>query len=46
MGQSAGGSSIMHHITAKGGTITPIFKQAIIQSPAFLPQYRPLVKLF
>ena len=41
MGESAGGSSIMHHITAKGGTTTPVFKQAILQSPAFFPQLNP-----
>jgi len=39
MGESAGASSIMHHITANGGTATPIFKRAIMQSVAFLPQY-------
>lgn len=39
MGESAGAGSIIHHITANGGTSTPIFKRAIIQSPAFLPQY-------
>jgi carboxylesterase type B len=39
MGESAGASSIMHHITAKGGATTPIFKRAIMQSIAFLPQY-------
>jgi len=39
MGESAGGSSIMHHITANGGTTTPIFNRAILQSPAFQPQY-------
>lgn len=38
MGESAGGSSIMHHITSYGGGggIVP-FQQAIPQSPAFQP---------
>ncbi|ESZ98491.1 carboxylesterase [Sclerotinia borealis F-4128] len=38
MGESAGGGSILHHITAYGGTKgrTP-FQQAIPQSPAFIP---------
>jgi len=39
MGESAGASSIMHHITANGGTTTPVFNRAIMQSLAFLPQY-------
>ncbi|CZR68922.1 related to para-nitrobenzyl esterase [Phialocephala subalpina] len=38
MGESAGGGSIMHHITSYGGKgSTPLFHQAIIQSPAFQP---------
>lgn len=40
MGESAGGGSIMHHITAYGGSkpeLNPLFRQAIIQSPAFIP---------
>ncbi|KAL9063105.1 MAG: hypothetical protein Q9157_008421, partial [Trypethelium eluteriae] len=37
-GESAGGGSIMHHITAYGGLKGPIpFQQAILQSPGFLP---------
>ncbi|KAH7333081.1 acetylcholinesterase precursor [Rhexocercosporidium sp. MPI-PUGE-AT-0058] len=36
MGESAGGGSIMHQITAYGGKKAP-FQQAIIQSGAFLP---------
>jgi carboxylesterase type B len=40
MGESAGGGSIMHQITAYGGVEAP-FQQAILQSPAFIP--RPLV---
>ncbi|KAK6580334.1 hypothetical protein PZA11_007356 [Diplocarpon coronariae] len=38
MGESAGGSSIMHHITAYGGNKGPVpFSQAIMQSPGFNP---------
>ncbi|PBP22597.1 alpha/beta-hydrolase [Diplocarpon rosae] len=41
MGQSAGAGSIMHHITAYGGTKGPApFSQAIIQSPSFTPNAR------
>lgn len=39
MGESAGASSIMHHLTAKSGNITLPFQKAVIQSPAFFPQY-------
>jgi carboxylesterase type B len=46
MGESAGGSSILHHITANGGSSAPAFNRAILQSPVFLPQYiKPLEKL-
>lgn len=38
MGQSAGASSILHHITANGGDGEPPFQRAILQSPAFFPQ--------
>lgn len=38
MGQSAGASSILHHLTANGGEGEPPFQQAILQSPAFFPQ--------
>ncbi|KUJ11171.1 alpha/beta-hydrolase [Mollisia scopiformis] len=38
MGESAGGGSITHHITAYGaGNNTNLFQQAILQSPAFIP---------
>jgi len=38
MGESAGGASIMHQITAYGGTHGPApFQQAILQSAAWLP---------
>jgi hypothetical protein len=32
-GQSAGASSILHHLTAFGGTQDPLFSRAILQSP-------------
>ncbi|KAF2399881.1 alpha/beta-hydrolase [Trichodelitschia bisporula] len=38
-GESAGAGSILHHITAFGGKQDPLFKKAVIQSPAFNPQY-------
>lgn len=40
MGQSAGGSSILHHMTAGAGAanLKPNFTRAIVQSPAFLPE--------
>jgi carboxylesterase type B len=37
MGESAGGGSIMHHITACGDGERAPFQQAIMQSPAFQP---------
>lgn len=37
MGESAGAGSIEHHLTAPN--FTPVYKKAIIQSPAFVPQY-------
>lgn len=38
LGESAGGGSIMHHITANGGRGAPVpFRQAILQSPGFEP---------
>ena len=37
-GESAGGGSILHQITAYGGSQGPVpFQQAILQSPAFFP---------
>ncbi|KAK6062597.1 carboxylesterase family protein [Seiridium cupressi] len=43
MGGSAGAGSIMHQITGYGGSDTeePLFQQAIMQSPAFLPAPTP-----
>ncbi|KAI2469042.1 alpha/beta-hydrolase [Annulohypoxylon bovei var. microspora] len=35
MGESAGASSIVHHITAYGGSATAPFQKAVSQSPAF-----------
>ncbi|KAL9092364.1 MAG: hypothetical protein Q9159_000872 [Coniocarpon cinnabarinum] len=37
MGESAGGGSITHHLTAYGGRDTPPFQQAIPQSAAWQP---------
>ncbi|OCL04861.1 alpha/beta-hydrolase [Glonium stellatum] len=38
IGESAGGGSVMHQITAYGGSRGPVpFQQAISQSPGFLP---------
>ncbi|KAF0329845.1 carboxylesterase family protein [Colletotrichum asianum] len=38
MGESAGGGSLMHHLTAYGGSKGPApFRGAVIQSPAFFP---------
>lgn len=37
-GESAGAGSIAHHLTAFGGTVDPLFKRAVIQSSAFVPQ--------
>lgn len=36
-GESAGGGSIMHHITAFGGSAPSLFSRAIPQSPAYFP---------
>lgn len=39
MGESAGGGSIVHHITAYGGSSdAPPFSKAIIQSPGYVPR--------
>lgn len=37
MGESAGGGSIIHHVTAYGGQKGNPFQQAIVQSPGFYP---------
>ncbi|CAI4217517.1 unnamed protein product [Parascedosporium putredinis] len=39
MGESAGASSIMHHLVAEGGTKDPLFNRAILLSPAFQPMW-------
>ena len=36
-GLSAGGGSILHHITAEGGKKAPAFKRAFLNSPGYLP---------
>ena len=38
-GESAGAGSIMHHLTAFGGTQDPLFSRAVLQSPAFELMY-------
>lgn len=38
MGESAGAGSIMHHLVGNRGTSDPLFKRAVLQSPAFEPQ--------
>ena len=37
MGESAGGGSVLHHLVANGGTLDPLFRRAIVLSPAFVP---------
>ena len=39
MGESAGASSLMHHLIFNGGQTAPLFNRLILQSPAFLPQF-------
>ncbi|KAK8216046.1 Alpha/Beta hydrolase protein [Phyllosticta capitalensis] len=34
-GESAGASSLLHHLIAQGGTLDPLFKRAVLQSPAY-----------
>jgi hypothetical protein len=45
MGQSAGASPILHHITAGCGSdeYRPYFNEAILESPAFFPKLDPQV---
>lgn len=38
-GESAGAGSIMHHLTAFGGSQHPLFSRAVLQSPAFQPKF-------
>jgi carboxylesterase type B len=35
-GESAGAGSLMHHLVLDGGKTDPLFKRAMLQSPAFL----------
>lgn len=41
LGQSAGGGSVLHQVTAFGGQAKAPFQQAIAQSPAWLPVPSP-----
>ena len=41
MGESAGGGSVLHQITAYGGTRDVPFQKAILQSPGFQPNGNP-----
>lgn len=34
-GQSGGSGSIMYHLIAEGGTLDPLFRRAVLQSPGF-----------
>ena len=38
-GPSAGATSILHHLTAFGGTQDPLFSKAILKSPAYWPSF-------
>jgi carboxylesterase type B len=38
-GESAGGGSLVHHLVFEGGKMDPLFKRAVVQSPAFDPQW-------
>src|SRR5262249_6173133 len=39
MGESAGAGSITHHLIANSGNLDPLFRRAVLSSPAWLPQY-------
>ncbi|SPO04892.1 related to triacylglycerol lipase I precursor [Cephalotrichum gorgonifer] len=39
MGESAGASSIMHHLVAEGGKLDPLFRRAVLLSPAYQPMW-------
>jgi len=39
MGESAGAGSIIHHLVAQGGKLDPLFRKAILLSPAFEPMW-------
>jgi carboxylesterase type B len=38
-GESAGAGSVMHHLTAGGGKLKPLFRRAFVQSPWNVPKY-------
>lgn len=38
-GESAGAGSLQHHLVSFGGTQDPLFRQAMLQSPAFQPMF-------
>ena len=38
-GLSAGAGSLFHHLVVRGGTENPLFKRAILQSPAFATRW-------
>jgi carboxylesterase type B len=40
-GESAGAGSVMHHLTAAGGSLEPLFRRAFVQSPWNVPKYDP-----
>lgn len=40
-GESAGAGSVMHHLTAAGGTLKPLFNRAFVQSPWNVAKYEP-----
>lgn len=40
-GESASARSVMHHLTAAGGNLKPLFKRAFVQSPWNVPKYNP-----
>jgi carboxylesterase type B len=44
-GESAGGGSVMHHLTAAGGSLKPLFKRAFAQSPWNVPKLDPTSNL-
>jgi carboxylesterase type B len=39
MGESSGASSILFHLVANGGTLDPLFRRAILMSPAYQPMW-------
>lgn len=39
MGESAGASSILHHLVLEGGKMDPLFRKAVLLSPAYQPSF-------